>query len=623
MKVKTKLKRILALVLAMSMVFALAACGSSSDSTEEETEEEATTSEETEEDTEDSEETEEAEETESEEEETEDEDAEATETSSEEPVYGGDVTCIALSNGITAYFDPSGMADSVTYALWLEGLWSFDVSSGYEAYSDNVPSSALKGQIAESWEWDEDTATLTVTLRDDVYFQTLDEEYDYYGGRQLVADDVKWSYDRLVGQGEFEETGAIETEAGWESLLSPLLEATTVIDDYTVAFTLTSGDEVTLSSFMTQFVKIGGPEWDDLTEEQQSDYHYACGTGPFKLELLEAGVQVVLVKNENYYDTDPRYPDEEYVLPYLDQINFVVISDSTNLVTQFTSSQLDIISGSTLSDSQEQMIADSGVDYYTLTYTTTSPSYLACRCDTEFFDDVNVRIAMQLAIDLDTIHTDYLGMDGEVQLSGLWNPYTTEWSTVDEWDDELIAEYDYDPERAIELLEEAGYADGYEIDVAIDTDMDTDLWQLCVEYWKAIGVTVNLDMYQTYMEVKTIGTDDTLEESTGSTGAGAVGSITAAQNQTIDGGWAASLWHGNEEYMSLMDDLIAATTLDEQAEIAREMDLIYAEEHWTINLCGMQDTTGFYASRIHLCENGTVSSGKTAAVMYATCWVDE
>ena len=620
MKVKTKLKRILALVLAMSMVFALAACGSSSDSTEEETEEETTTSEETEEDTEDSEETEEAEETESEEEETEDEDAEATETSSEEPVYGGDVTCIALSNGITAYFDPSGMADSVTYALWLEGLWSFDVSSGYEAYSDNVPSSALKGQIAESWEWDEDTATLTVTLRDDVYFQTLDEEYDYYGGRQLVADDVKWSYDRLVGQGEFEDVGPLETDAGWDSNLS-MLEATTVIDDQTVAFTLTSGDEVTLESFMTQFVKIGGPEWDDLTDEQQSDYHYACGTGPYILEELEAGVQVVLVRNDNYYDTDPNYPDNQ--LPYLDSITFVSISDTTNIVTQFTSGELDLIPSSTLSTSQEQMIADSGVDYYTLSFATDRPEYLAMRCDTEIFDDVNVRIAMQLAIDLQTIHTSYLGLEGDVQLSALWNPLTTEWSTVDEWDEELLSEYDYDPERAIELLEEAGYPDGFEIDVAIDSSMDTDLWQLCVEYWSEIGVTVNLDMYQTYMEVKTIATDDSLEESTGSTGAGAVASLTAAQNQTLDGGWASGLWHGNEEYTELMADMASATTLDEQTEIAKELDMIYAEEHWTVNLCGMQETVGFYASRIHLYEDGYIGSGKICGSMFATMWVDQ
>lgn len=613
MKLKLKLRRTLSLILALSMIFVLAACGSSSsDSSDEEEEEESTAAEE-----ETAEETEEAEEAEETEETAEEETEEEEEEDSDEPVYGGDLVALTTS-GITAYYDPSGMSDSVNYALWLEGLWAFDVSSGDSAYTDTISSSSLKGQLAESWEWDEENAVLTVTLRDDVYFQTLDEEYDYYGGRQLVADDVKWSYDRLTGQGEFEEVGALENDAGWASNLS-MLASVEVIDDLTVAFTLTSGDEVTLDSFMNQFVKIGGHEWDDLTEEQQYDYHYACGTGPYYLESLEADVQVVLTRNEDYYDTDPNYPDNQ--LPYLDSITFVVISDNTNVVTQFTSGELNIIPESALSDSQVQMIEDSGVDYYTVNIASDQPQYLALRCNNEYFDDVNVRIAMQLAIDMQTIHTEYLGLDGEVELSGLWNPYTTDWSTVDTWDEELLSEYDYDPERAIELLTEAGYPDGFEITVALESYADTDLWQLCAEYWADIGVTVNLDVYQSIMEVMTIGNDETQEESVGSTGCGACSSITAAINQTIDGGWAAYLWHGNTEYNDLMDQLDAATTLEEQAELAQQADLIYAQEHWTVNMTGLQETVGFYSSDVHFYENGIVTSGKTSGAIFGTMWM--
>lgn len=583
---KEKLRRIFALLLALVLTLALAACSNSGANTSESP---GTSSAQPSADSE----------------------------TSGEPVYGGSVTSIALANGIVAFYDPSAMADSVTYALWLESLWSFDISSDYAAYSDNIPSSVLKGQLADSWTWDEETATLTVTLKE-VYFQKLDDKYDYYGGRQLTATDVKWSYDRLTGLGSgYDEP--MQTDAGWASNLS-MLAGVEVIDDQTVAFTLTSGDEVTLDSFMTQFVKIGGPEWDELSEEQQSDYHYACGTGPFYLSSLEAGVQVVLTKNENYYDYDPRYPDNK--LPYLDSITFVSIPDTTNIVTQFTSNKLDIIASSTLSESEEAQIEASGVDYYTLSFTTDRPEYLALRCNTEPFNDKNVRLAMQLAIDLDTIHSQYLGLDGDVELSALWNPGTTEWSTVDEWDDELRAEYSYDPERAKELLAEAGYPDGFEITVAIDTTMDTDLWQLCAEYWAAIGVTVHLDMYQTYMEVKTIATDASQTVSTGSTGAGAVASLTAAQNQTIDGGWASGLWHGNAEYTDLLAQMAAATTLTQQADLAKQADLIYAQEHWTVNLTGMQQAIGFYSARLHMYENGYIGSGKIAGPMFSTMWVD-
>lgn len=533
------------------------------------------------------------------------------------PVYGGDITSIALANGIVAFYDPSAMADGVTYALWLEGLWSFDITSGYAAYSDNVPASALRGQLAESWTWDEENATLTVKLKE-VHFQKLDDQYDYYGGRQVTAADVKWSYDRLTGLGSgYDEP--MRTDAGWDRNLV-MLAGVEVIDDTTVAFTLKSGDEVTLNNFMTQFVKIGGPEWDALSDEQKSDYHYACGTGPYYLTELVAGSQVVLTKNEDYYDYDPRYPENR--LPYLDSITFVSIPDTTNIVTQFTSNNLDVIASSTLSESEESQIEASGVDYYTLSFTTDRPEFLAMRCSCEPFNNKDVRLAMQLAIDLDTIHTQYLGLDGEVELSALWNPGTTEWSTVDEWSDELRAEYGYDPDRAKELLAGAGYPDGFEITVAIDSTMDTDLWQLCAEYWAKVGVIVHFDMHQTYMEVKTIATDPNQTMSTGSTGAGATASLTAAQNQTIDGGWASGLWHGNSEYADILTQMGAAATLAQQAELARQADLIYAQEHWTVNLSGMQETTGFYSGRLHLYENGYLGSGKIAGALFATMWAD-
>lgn len=104
-----------------------------------------------------------------------------------EPVYGGNLNCYYNSD-IDAYFDPA-IGDTVCWNLFSEGLWSYDETSGYAMNSDNLPTSALKGQLAESWVVDEEAATLTVTLKDNVYFQTLDEEYDYYGGRQLVASD--------------------------------------------------------------------------------------------------------------------------------------------------------------------------------------------------------------------------------------------------------------------------------------------------------------------------------------------------------------------------------------------------------------------------------------------------
>lgn len=549
------------------------------------------------------------------------EDTNQTAPSDGEPVYGGDLNCYYNSD-IDAYFDPA-IGDTVCWNLFLEGLWAYDETSGYPVNSDSLPSAALKGQLAKEWTVDEAAATLTVTLRDDVYFQTLDPEYDYYGGRQLVASDVKWTYDRLCGLGSGYDT-PMETESNWAGLLS-MLVSVEAPDDQTVVFHLTSGDEVTVENFMTQFVKVGGPEWDTLTDEQKTDYHYACGTGPYLVSEFEAGQRVVLTKNENYYDTDERYPDNK--LPYLDSITFQYIADSTNIVTQFTSGNLDWFGyrANLINDSEAAQIAASGVNYYTLDMNVAQPEYLALKCNTEPFTDVRVRQALQLAINLEEVHSAYLGLEGDVQLSALWNPNTTSWSTVDSWDQELIDSYGYDPERAKELLAEAGYPDGFEFTVVLcSTDNDYDLWTLAQEYWAAIGVTCNFETVDNFMESKTIGTDANDTRCTASTGCGAINSITAAINQTVDGGWASSLWNGDEEYAALVNGMQTVTTLEEQTEMAKQADQIYAEQHWAINLTGMKTITEYVNSRVSgIPDDSRLYSGKAASVLFSHLWVTD
>lgn len=536
-----------------------------------------------------------------------------------DPVYGGNVTL--YSNGdIDAYFDPA-IGDTVGFDLFLEGLWAYDSTSDYNVSGDNIPVDALKGQLAESWEADEDAKTLTVKLRDDAHFFKLDDEYDYYGGRQLVASDVKWTYDRLCGLGSgYDE--AMQTESNWAGLLS-MLESVDAVDDTTVVFHLTSADEVTVANFMSQMVKIGGPEWDELTEDQQADYHYACGTGPYHITEFEAGQKVVLTKNDDYYDTDASGNQ----LPYLDTITYLYIADSTNIVTQFTSGKLDIFGSNRtnlVNDSEAQQIASSGMDYYLDSVPSSQPEYLAMKSNQKPFDDIRVRKAMQLAIPMSEIHSKLLNLAGEPELSGLWNPTTTDWSTVSNWSDDLVASYSYDPEQAKELLTEAGYPDGFEFTVVISPDNNTDLWTVAQEYWAQIGVTMNIETVSNFMEAKTIGTASGDARSTASTGAGACGSITAAINQTVDGGWASSLWTNDADYTEMVNGLNSATSLDEQAEQAKDLDEYYAEQHWTVNLTGMRNLNYYYSSRIAGVKAGDcLFSGKIAPEVLSHMWVTD
>ena len=135
---------------------------------------------------------------------------------------------------------------------------------------------------------------------------------------------------------------------------------------------------------------------------------------------------------------------------------------------------------------------------------------------------------------------------------------------------------------------------------------------------------MNIETVSNFMEAKTIGTASGDARSTASTGAGACGSITAAINQTVDGGWASSLWTNDADYTEMVNGLNSATTLDEQAEQAKALDEYYAEQHWTVNLTGMRNLNYYYSSRIAGVKAGDcLFSGKIAPEVLSHMWVTD
>lgn len=135
---------------------------------------------------------------------------------------------------------------------------------------------------------------------------------------------------------------------------------------------------------------------------------------------------------------------------------------------------------------------------------------------------------------------------------------------------------------------------------------------------------MNIESVSNFMEAKTIGTTSGDARNSASSGAGACGSITAAVNQTVDGGWAASIWNGDSEYEGMMDDLQSATTLDEQTEIAKQLDQYYAEQHWTVNLTGMRCLNTYVSGRVAgIPDNVDLFCGKIIPEIYSHMWVTD
>lgn len=271
-----------------------------------------------------------------------------------EPVYGGSLT-ITFPQLMSFYSQEA--PDFATYTLWYEGLFGLDWAQTDTTFRCETASERA-GQLADTWEVDEENSQFIVHLREDVYFQELDPEYDYYGGRNLVANDVKWSYDRLLGTGSGFDT-PVESMVNWVGLFS-MVDSIETEGDYTVIFNFNDISEVSQASFIVNsfLVHIVGPEYGELTDEQISDWHYACGTGPYIIEDCVDGSYITFKRNDNYYDYDERYPENR--LPYLDSVTLIRVDDTATLLSNFIAGEYDIVganNGNVFSDSEAAQIA--------------------------------------------------------------------------------------------------------------------------------------------------------------------------------------------------------------------------------------------------------------------------
>jgi peptide/nickel transport system substrate-binding protein len=326
--------------------------------------------------------------------------------------YGG--TLRAAFQNEWAGLDPHVVSSYSSYQVLnnvLEGLTTYD---------DDLN---LQPRLAESWEQSEDGLTWTFHLREGVMF---------HNGREMTAEDVKWSFERLIdpatGAGNAGRVGPPETEIE-------------VIDDNTVA--ITHPEPFGIFPQSLGFDKSTGIVAMESLEDDGT-ISIPIGTGPFEIAEVEGTTRLVLEKHDDYWQ-------EEY--PYLDEIIIEPIPDDTVRETALLGGEVDwVLSIAPQNFESLQENPNVVVD----TAPQLSYDYIGINVTREPFDDVLVRQAIALAIDRQTLcEAGYFGLCEPVQGPvGSGSPWNFDYQP-----------YDQDIERARELLAEAGYPDGFEMEL--------------------------------------------------------------------------------------------------------------------------------------------------------------
>ena len=290
------------------------------------------------------------------------------------------------------------------------------------------------GNLADKWSVAGDGVTWTVHLRQGVNWQD---------GKPFTANDVKLTYDLMMNP---------KTASPFSSGLISKLESVQVVDDTTVMFK-TKGVQADFELDVANNYIIAAHVWKDIAPEQivkdpgatGKDIARVVGTGPFMFKEWVVGDRVVLVPNKKYWDGTP----------YLDQFVIKIIQDSAAIIQQLKTGDLDW-SGSVSAASVSQL---KGTDVDAVAYPTLSAEVYNYNLDTRkttLFQDAKVRQALYLAIDRNALIKSVYQGYGDVaigtipKISWAYNP------------DGIKPDmhYDYNPVKAKQLLDEAGWTPG-------------------------------------------------------------------------------------------------------------------------------------------------------------------
>lgn len=304
--------------------------------------------------------------------------------------------------------------------------------------------------LAESWEFSEDAKTLTLHLRRGVFF---------HDGTPFNAHAVKVNLERF-------------RKAAFAFLLFPRVQTIDVIDEYTVRLTMDQPFVPIIAHLTHNFIAMVSPKQIEGLAPGE-DIIAPVGTGPFKFDKWVRGEYVRIVRNENYWGQKP----------YLDAVKFLVVpSDATRLVLLETG-QVHAIMRVPPHDAP-RVAATPGLELVMVPSVRTI--YIAFNYQRPPFTDVRVRQAINYAVDKEAIVREVLAGVGGVSAAPIM-PLVFGHSPQ--------KPYEYDPEKAKQLLAEAGFPQGFKCTLYHPTGrymMDAAIAEAVQAYLAEVGIEAEL-----------------------------------------------------------------------------------------------------------------------------------
>lgn len=340
-------------------------------------------------------------------------------------------------------FARGGDSISLDYASVTDGESSRVTKQIYETLIEfDRDSFDIGPGLARDWDVQEDG------LR---YVFHLQEGVTFHDGTDFNAEAVKVNFERWADpehEFAFVDEGynysVYGTQfGGFKGDEGHVIEEINVLGEYEVEFILNKPLGSFLQNMGMSYFAMTSPA--AFAEHGSSINENPVGTGPFKFVSWTRDDNIVLEKNEDYWKEG---------LPKLDRVIFQVIPDNSARLTALRSGQIDIMDGVN-PDDISGIEADDSLQVFERA--TNNVGYLGFHVEKEPFDNVLVRRAVNHAINKEALIGALYGGLAESAKNAVPPGYLG-------YNDEIV-EYEYDVEKAKELLAEAGYPDGFEFEL--------------------------------------------------------------------------------------------------------------------------------------------------------------
>lgn len=407
--------------------------------------------------------------------------------------------------------------------------------------------------LAESWEMVDDT-TLRLSLRDDAVFAD---------GEPFDAADVKYTVDYLLG--ELPEMDPALAQFQFE----PLTGAE-VVDEHTVEIMTAEPDPLLLDRLSSLFMVPEGA----VDEDPEALAGEPNGTGPYRMVQWDRNSQVVMEARDDYFLGAPE----------ITSVIFKTIADGASRLAGLQSGDIDIITN-VPADNVAEVDAADGVSVKTVPSTRIASIWLN-PLESELMEDARVRRALNHAVDVDTIIEQVMSGYGERVATIVPENFTNY--------DPDIQPLEFNPDLARQLLAEAGYADGFTMELLLPQGrypFAEEVAQAIQSYLADVGVTAELRIVEFGVFAETT-QQRTIEESFFGAWGNAVFNPIDELNVAVKSGDSGFSWYNNPEVDALIDEANVTIDAGRQQEIVSEIQAKMLEDPPFIFLFAYEDIYG-------------------------------